>query len=378
MFKKIQVKLVQAIALGLLLLSGFPAKAGTGRVTLQYDDGTMESKRSISGGGHAVLFTTPDSGPWYLTRVALFGARYGYDRAPDEDFSIYITDPSMETFCKIAKPYGLFKKGREKWNLISIPAVKVPQRFYVCFVFNPTQTKGVYVGVDENVVQSHSKNAVPENHIQDLRQKGDWMIRAEVSRTPKGKILELQSKPEREMDQQAVIAAQESRLLKGAQSRILAYDDGKMNKFQSYGGSGAQIVRFEAPPEGAFVYGISFYGSQYGAKHDSEAVNGDVYILDKDLRVITRTSFPYSLLTYQKAWVEVPTLLTKVTGSFYVAIHAHSEQYKGLYVGYDTDIAASHSSIGTVGQKQFTLKPLKNKQEWMIRVKLVDKPVYYE
>jgi len=354
------------------------ASLGAEGVVLKHDDGTMESKRSTTGGGHAVLFECPGEGPWYLDKVALFGARYGYPQAPDDDFFIYITDASMERFCKVAKPYGMFERGREKWMRINVAPILVPQSFYVCFVFNPTKTKGVYVGIDQNVEKSHSKNAVPGSHMKPAMGNADWMIRAHLTRAAKGQVLQLLSKKEREEKSQAAIVERDARLLKGAKSAVLKHDDGEMDKYHSYGGSTAQTVMFEVPPGEWYVYGVSFYGSQYGRKHDFDAVNGDVYILDKKLRVVSRTTFPYSRLTYKKAWIEVPTLATKVTGKFYVAIHAHSEQYKGLYVGYDQNIDVSHSSLATVSRKQFTLKPTKNKMEWMIRVKLAGKPVYYE
>jgi hypothetical protein len=102
------------------------------------------------------------------------------------------------------------------------------------------------------------------------------------------------------------------------------------------------------------------------------------YILDSDGRIISRTSFPYSLLGYQKAWIDVPVLPTKVTGKFYVAIYAHSEQYKGLYVGYDSHVETSHSSVGAVGRKKFQFTPTQEKLEWMVRAKLADRPVYLE
>ena len=91
---------------------------------------------------------------------------------------------------------------------------------------------------------------------------------------------------------------------------------------------------------------------------------------------MSRTPFPYSKLTYDKAWVDVPTLTTKVRGKFYVAVHAHSQQNKGIYVGYEK--GGRHSSLGTVGKEAFTLKPTDKKLEWMIRPKLTTKPVFYE
>jgi hypothetical protein len=151
-----------------------------------------------------------------------------------------------------------------------------------------------------------------------------------------------------------------------------------MDKFQSLGGSAAQTVAFEAPAAEQYVYGVTFYGSQYGGQHDFDAVNGDIYILDGDMNVISRTSFPYSLLTQQKSWVEVPTLPTKVKGKFYVALHAHSEEFKGIYVGYNENAGDSHSSVSDVSPKRFETTPSEKKLEWMIRAKLADKPVYYE
>ncbi len=378
MIKRLHKVLTVGFALTLMGLCDARDTVAAERVVLKHDDGTMESKRSTTGGGHAVLFECPGEGQWYLDGVELFGARYGYDQAPDEDFLIYITDSSMENFCEVAKPYGLFEKGKEKWTRIDIPSVRIPQRFYVCFVFNPTRTKGVYVGIDENVKKTHSQNAVPGSHMEAIKGNADWMIRAHLKQTAEGEVLHLLSKEQREEKRQAEIAERQAPLLKGAKSAILKHDDGEMDKHHSYGGNSAQTVMFEAPAGEWYVYGISFYGSQYGGQHDSDAVNGDVYILGEGLRVISRTSFPYSLLTYKKAWIEVPTLATKVTGKFYVAIHAHSERYKGIYVGYDEDIDVSHSSLGSVSRKQFKLRPTPNKLEWMIRVKLAARPVYYE
>ena len=319
-------------------------------VLLKYDDDSMESKISTTGGGHAVLFKCPSNGDWYLDQVQLFGSRYGYDKAPNENFFIYITDPKMEKVCKISKPYSTFVKGNEKWITIKITPVKVPEEFYVCFVFNPTRTKGVYVGMDENVEESHSKEAVPGDHIENLPKKADWMIRADVTPFASGKPMQLLGKNEQEKSRESSVADSDAKLLKGAKSVVLKHDNGKMDNFQSLGGSAAQTVAFEAPAAEQYVYGVSFYGSQYGGQHDFDAVNGDIYILDGDMNVISRTSFPYSLLTQQKAWVEVSTLPTKVTGKFYIALHAHSEQFKGIYVGYNENAGDSNSSVSDARQ----------------------------
>jgi hypothetical protein len=366
----------------MLGLTGLAAYATRGlavdEVILKHDNGKMDSKLSNTGGGHAILFDRPERGEWYLDRVAVFGARYGYPQPPEEDFTIYVTDPSMERSCAIARPYGTFERGPEKWTSIALPPVRVPARFYVCLVFNPTQTKGVYVGIDKSVTESHSRDAVPGSHLGELEQGAEWMIRAHLTRKPQGTVIELRDQQQREKNGQEQLAAREARWLKGAKAIALKHDGGKMDKHMSYGGPTAQTVAFEAPPEEPYVYGVSFYGSEYGGQHDADAVCGDVYILDAQGRVVSRTSFPYSLLTYQDRWIEIPTLPTKVAGKFYVAVHAHSEQYKGIYVGYDSGIEETHSGLGRVGREKFTLTPVRQKHEWMIRVKLADRPVYYD
>lgn len=368
------------VALATAGLSAMGAALATAQdeATLKYDDGSMESKRSTTGAGHAVFFQRPAQGEWFLDRVELFGSRYGNPQPPDEDFAVYVTDSTMARFCVVPRPYSLFERGPEKWTSIALPPVRVPESFYVCLVFNPTRTKGVYVGIDNSVKQSHSRDAVPGSHLGETLKEGEWMIRAHLTQKPQGAVQELLDAQQREKKKQEALAAREARLLKGAKATVLKHDSGTMEQHQSYGGPSAQTVAFEAPAGDQYVYGISFYGSQYGGQHDAEAVCGDVYILDAEGRVISRSSFPYSLLTYQKAWIEVPTLPTKVTGKFYVALFAHSEQYKGIYVGYDTQTEAPHSFIGGVGRDKFTFKPVPKPFEWMIRVKLADRPIYYD
>jgi hypothetical protein len=345
---------------------------------LKYDDGTMEGKRSMAGGGHAVLFHKPDPADWYVDRVYLFGARYGGAVPPDEDFTIYVTDKDLQRYCMIPRPYSLFERGAERWVEIPLPPVHVPDDFYVCFVFQPTQTKGVFVGYDESVAESHSKQAVPDSHCEDVEKPYDWMIRTHLTQTPEGEALELLDAAGRAEAQQKVLAAEEEGLLKGSTAHVLQYDDGEMDGFQSYGGPTAQTVAFDAPAGGPwYVYRVAVYGSRYGGQIDADDLVAEVYLLDEEGRPVTSTAFPHSRFGYQQAWVQLDTLPTRVAGRFYVAVYAHSQQDRGLYIGYDTDIADSHSKVGSVRRTQFEFGEPREKWEWMIRVKLTDRPVVY-
>ena len=149
-------------------------------VTLKHDDGSMDGKRSIAGSGHAVLFDRPD-GEWDVTRVQVYGSRYGHPQPPDEDFNVTIADADMNVLAQVGAPYSRFARGQSAWVSVDVPAQSVPEQFYVCVTFDPEQTKGVYVGCDESVAQSHSKRALPGSHIGEVQGEFDWMIRASVT-----------------------------------------------------------------------------------------------------------------------------------------------------------------------------------------------------
>ena len=157
-------------------------------VTLKHDDGTMDGKRSMAGSGHAILFSKP-VGEWYLTKVQIYGSRYGYPQAPRENFKIHVCDVDMNVIEEVEAPYSRFQRGVWRWVFVDIPRVEVPDEFYICVNFNPTQTKGVYVGFDENITESHSKYALPDSHLEDTRGRFDWMIRAVLSGHPSGAAL---------------------------------------------------------------------------------------------------------------------------------------------------------------------------------------------
>ena len=161
-----------------------PARTATNApprvVTLKHDDGTMEGKRSIAGSGHAVLFDRPD-GEWAVTRVQVYGSRYGHPQPPNEDFNVYVADADMNVLAQVSAPYARFARGEWAWVIVDVPATAVPEQFYVCATFDPERTKGVYVGYDGNVTQTHSKRALPGAHVADVKGKFDWMIRAVVT-----------------------------------------------------------------------------------------------------------------------------------------------------------------------------------------------------
>lgn len=349
--------------------------------TLKHDDDMQDSKRSITGAGQAVRFECPNDEKWYLTAISIHGSRYGTPAAPNEDFQIVVANDDLSQRQQFDKPYRLFKRGEEKWVKIGFTPVEVQGGFQVATFFNPTRTKGVYVGIDSNSSPTHSSILLasdPGKKSSEL--KGDWMIRAHLTQEIKGEALTLADPNQLAQQQMEDEAEREKKILGDARSLTLKHDNGTPDKVSNIAAA-LYSVEFETPKnvEG-YIWEVQMYGSQFGGQHDSEAVSGDVFILNENREIISRTTFPYSVASQQKQWISIPTLPTKVKGKFYVSINTHGDKYKGIYVGYldgnQEGLASTDTQVGNKVEKADWSEKFQNMQ-WMIRVKIADRPVVY-
>jgi hypothetical protein len=163
--------------------SGFIARTAkrnelTGQLLeLSHDDGRQAGKRSIAGSGHVVRFTVPGDS-WYLTSVQVYGSRYGYPAPPREDFHVWLCDSDFKVITDFPQPYSKFRRANPHWVNLPVEPTNVPSEFVICVAFNPTATKGVYVG--------HDKSASRNSFIGLAGQKdkpfdkGNWMIRVKL------------------------------------------------------------------------------------------------------------------------------------------------------------------------------------------------------
>jgi hypothetical protein len=349
--------------------------------TLKHDDGSQESKQSMTGAGHAVRFECPDKEKWYVKAISIHGSRYGTPSAPNEDFQVIIASDDLSRRQEINKPYKLFERGKEEWVRFGIDPVEVQGSFHVAVFFNPTRTKGVYVGIDSNASPTHSAVLLasdPGKKQSDL--EGDWMIRVHLTKGIDGEALSLMDDAARAEQEKQAEKAREKAILGDARSLTLKQDDGTMEGERNIQGA-LYTLQFETPKKvEGYVWQVQIYASQFGGQHNSEEVSGDVYILDENRQVITRTTFPYSLATQQKQWISIPTLPTKVQGKFYVSIDAHGNQFKGLYMGFEEGngkgLASTDERDGNEVRPGDWSKEFANMQ-WMIRAKIADRPVVY-
>jgi multidrug resistance efflux pump len=64
-----------------------------------------------------------------------------------------------------------------RWYTLEVPAVVVPETFSVALSFDPHRTKGIYLGLDKNVEESHSYRGLPQLGFSAVDEKSDWMVR---------------------------------------------------------------------------------------------------------------------------------------------------------------------------------------------------------
>ena len=350
-------------------------------ICLKHDVDGQDDKRSMSGAGHAVRFTCPDDEKWYITAVSIHGARYGTRRAPRDKFRIQIANADLTAQIESRHRYSLFERGAEKWVRFKIAPVEVQGEFRVAAFFDPTRTKGVYVGIDRDSESSHSTSiSASESNSEGQPLEGNWMMRVYVAKTVNGKPKTLADSSTRAQQRLEQEVANDAAILGEARSVTLSHAASSSAEHMNIQGA-LYTMAFETPQDvDAYVWQVQLYASQFGGRHDSEAVSADVYILDENRRVISRTTFPYSLLTQEKQWVSVSTLPTKVQGHFYVSIDAHGTKYKGVYMGFEDgnpdgrastdELADDHVQPGDWSEKF-------NHMQWMIRVKVADRPVVY-
>ncbi len=153
-----------------------PVPAGATR--LSYVKDSNEAKWSLGGSGHAVLFERSGEADAVIA-VQIFASRYGTPTAPAEDFHVYLLNENRKVIGDFRFPYSTIERTEEmRWyNLPIVPPAAVPQKFYVALDFNPTQYKGIYLGLDSDVSISHSFVGVPTTGYKPVDKTFDWMVR---------------------------------------------------------------------------------------------------------------------------------------------------------------------------------------------------------
>jgi len=337
-----------------------------GASQLTHVDDTAEGERSIAASGHAVRFERPDDAT-YVEAIQIFASRYGYAKPPDGDFHVYLLNEKHQVLADLRFPYSTIERGERCWYTLRTPSVEVPRKFLVALSFNPHKTKGVYLGYDESVEQSHSLVGLPEDGFGPIKETYDWMVRAHLSKRPSGEkgVMRLADwKPPVRVDPfKDCIEAK--------------HDTGQSDGKQSYGGAGpairfklAEVLPKDASLDKLELKGFRLYASRYGSGYDAGQTMLKVTVLGSDNKTLWQGPFPYALFGYKEKWVDLalsePLTLSDSDlkdGSFVVAIDPEANRYKGIYFHYNKNPATSHSLSGTLASGFREIPD----REWMIR-----------
>lgn len=137
-------------------------------------------KRSLGGSGHAIAFERPTASKQVMA-VSIYASRYGLPQPPQEDFHIYLLDQDQKVIKDVPVPYAMIARGEMRWYTFAVPPTEVPSPFFVALSFNPHQTKGIYLGLDRNVKESHSYVGLPASGFAKVDETYDWMVRVYVT-----------------------------------------------------------------------------------------------------------------------------------------------------------------------------------------------------
>jgi hypothetical protein len=210
----------------------------------------------------------------------------------------------------------------------------VPEQYYVALSFNPHRTKGIYLGYDESVEESHSYTGLPGDGFEKVTDKYDWMVRVRMSKEPSG---------ERGVKRLADIEAPEHiDPFKGCIE--LKHYTGESDGKQSYGDGGPGIrIRLSDVSAGTSsgagalkLKGFRVYGSRYGSGYDAEETKLWVAGLNSGGQELWRHGFSYGLFGYKAKWVDLvlPEAEKDLGGGeepLIVAFYPQANRYKGIY-----------------------------------------------
>lgn len=325
------------LTLLVLLLLSPPALAADKE--LAHDDGERADRQSAAGTGHVICYEAP-KGDWWIKSVRVHGARYGggYDPATTM-CRVALCDEDLVPLLVFDAPYAKFAAGRFGWVDLAFPRVTVvPRTFKIAVSFDPSATRGVFVGWAKTE-ESHSSYGLPGGSERPYKPEAEWMIRPVLAK-----------KPPRDAVKEVV----------------LALDDGVVADMRSLGGSG-HVIELKKPSGTWWIQSVLLHGKRYGGGYDPQSTTFSVAVANVKMQALARQRAPYALFSNTFSWQEVELdEPVKAPAKFRIAVDFDPGRTQGVYLGYAA-AAKPHSYTGLVGGSTQRF----GDGEWMIRVRLV-------
>ena len=357
-----------ALLIAWLCICGFVSAEGQNPVKLGYVKDASKDYRSLGASGHAVFFERTN-GASFIKSVQIFAGRYGEPEPPKDNFHVYVLNEKMQVLADVDVPYSIVKRGNQRWYTLSMPSIETPRQFYVALAFNPNKTKGIYLGLDKSVAQSHSFVGLPEEGYNKVPETYDWMVRVTLESAPSGK-----NGVRRLADWKPPQTAADS----FAGCMEIKFDSAPSEDKQSYGDRGpairvtlSEFITGSTPAAGYSIKGFRIYASRYGSGYDPETTFIKSVLQDAQGKVIWQEQLPYALFGYKAKWVDIvpsqPIPVGNLTATpLTLSFNPSAHQTKGIYFHYLKNPPKSHSLAGTVEQG-FEEVP---DREWLARIYL--------
>lgn len=144
----------------------------------------------------------------------------------------------------------------------------------------------------------------------------------------------------------------------------------KSQGMRSLGASG-HAVTFMRADKDSWLEAVTIYAARYGTAAPPPD-NFFLYILNSEKQVIADVKFPYALIERgDMKWYTLRTPSIEVPNEFMVALSFNPHRTRGIYLGFDKAAAQSHSQVGL---PESGFEPVKEREEWMVRVHLAEAP----
>jgi hypothetical protein len=362
---RLSMGLNRMLLVGALTLAAMSV-ASAAEQTLGHGTGLADTYEHLTLESHYIKLDLPVS--WktgFTEEVQFYGHRYGDVKGLKGTVVIWGNEKEAKLGSR-SHELGPIKKIYSKqfdlsavpeqpgWFSLPIETMSLPPVFALSLYTASDETRGLKLGLTAKTTGASYSSAMYPSQLGThtpikMRRDGrNWLLRLKVRDS---------------LNPPVTVSSSD---LAGAS--YLALDDGTAEDFVTVQKKGF-LLRCERPTastiNSVFVFG-KLDGKWLGSKRSIS-----VAILDRDLKLLSRTSIPYSAFTNVPSWGQAQFSPTTVGPLHYISVEPTSRPTEQFLIGYDTSNPNQASSFGTIGAElawPFTTLAQGN-TNWMIRVK---------
>lgn len=336
-------------------------------VVLSHDNGSADKLEALNADFHFIQFSLPEG--WrtgYADEIQFYGQRFGELGGRKGTAVIWVQEQPSKMAGRARQLSGALKlHSTRQFDLVDVPEqpgwfsvkldpIKLPEAFAISVYTYSSDDAGVRIGLTAPSAKrslssaSHPGKEGTWTEYRPLRDGRNWLLRFKIRDSLEPPLL---------------LSPAE---LSGPNFAV--FDDGSADGYVTLRKLGFMLRCESDKPRK--VQSVYLHGKLDGNWFKSTRVI-TVMILDRDLKVLSRTQVPYTQFTNIAAWQEVKFAPVSVGTLHYICVEPSSSAGEQFLLGYDSSGPNKASSHGTTGSPQpwpFT-DPSEASTNWMIRVK---------